>query len=86
MSLSPYELSVLISTYDDRALIDKKLREIELQRAFSRVEFIFVEPASPGRERELLEPFCASHPNCRLITFEERLGLYRAWNMGWEAA
>ncbi|CAA6676976.1 MULTISPECIES: glycosyltransferase family 2 protein [unclassified Lentimonas] len=86
MSCPHYEISVLISTYNDRALVDKKLREIESQTAFSRAEFIFVEPASPGKEREVLEPFCDSHVNCRLITFEERLGLYAAWNVGWEAA
>jgi glycosyltransferase involved in cell wall biosynthesis len=86
MSSVRYEISVLISTYNDRELVEKKLREIESQAAFLRAEFIFVEPASPGRERELLHPFCESHANCRLITFEERLGLYRAWNVGWEAA
>ncbi|MDG2345120.1 MAG: glycosyltransferase family 2 protein [Opitutae bacterium] len=80
------EISVLISTYNDRDLVDKKLREIVAQTAFSRSEFIFVEPASPGNERELLEPFCEQYENCRLITLEERIGLYRAWNLGWQAA
>ena len=81
-----HEISVLISTYNDRDLVDKKLREIEAQTAFSRSEFIFVEPASPGNERELLEPFCEQYENCRLITLEERIGLYHAWNLGWAAA
>ena len=81
-----HEISVLISTYNDRDLVDKKLREIEAQTAFSRSEFIFVEPASPGNERELLEPFCEQYENCRLITLEERIGLYHAWNLGWKAA
>ena len=86
MSSQSYEISVLISTYNDRDLVDKKLREIVAQTAFSRSEFIFVEPASPGNERELLEPFCEQYENCRLITLEERIGLYRAWNLGWQAA
>ena len=86
MSSRSYEISVLISTYNDRDLVDKKLREIEAQTAFSRSEFIFVEPASPGNERELLEPFCEQYQNCRLITLEERIGLYHAWNLGWAAA
>ncbi len=80
------EISVIISTYNDRDLVGKKLREIVGQTAFERAEFIFVEPASPGKERDLLAPFCEQHDNCRLITFEERLGLYAAWNVGWEAA
>jgi len=83
---APYEISVLISTYDDRELVKKKLLEIQGQTAFERAEFIFIEPASPGKERELLAPFCEQHVNCRLITFEERLGLYAAWNVGWEGA
>jgi len=81
-----HEISVLISTYNDRDLVDGKLREIEAQTAFPRSEFIFVEPASPGNERELLEPFCEQYENCRLITLEERIGLYHAWNLGWAAA
>ena len=81
-----HEISVLISTYNDRDLVDKKLREIEAQTAFSRSEFIFIEPASPGNERELLGPFCEKYENCRLITLEERIGLYHAWNLGWAAA
>ncbi|MDA9260660.1 glycosyltransferase family 2 protein [Puniceicoccaceae bacterium] len=80
------EISVLISTYDDRALVEKKLREIQQQTAFLRAEFIFIEPASPGLEREVLQPFCEQHANCRLIAQEERVGLYQAWNIGWEAA
>jgi glycosyltransferase involved in cell wall biosynthesis len=86
MSKSASEISVLISTYNDRDLVNKKLREIRAQTAFERTEFIFIEPASPGHERELLEPFCEQHANCRLITFEQRLSLYKAWNIGWEAA
>jgi glycosyltransferase involved in cell wall biosynthesis len=86
MSSSTFEISVLISTYNDRGLVEKKLREIRAQTAFDRAEFIFIEPASPGQERELLEPFCQQHTNCRLITFEQRLSLYKAWNIGWEAA
>ena len=80
------DITVLISTYDDRALIDKKLREVRAQTLFDRAEFIFIEPASPGRERELLEPFCQEHGNCLLIALEERVSLYRAWNLGWERA
>tara|TARA_B110001450_G_C17649740_1_gene492750 strand:- start:470 stop:1261 length:792 start_codon:yes stop_codon:yes gene_type:complete len=80
------EISVIISTYDDRALVAKKLLEIRRQTVFERADFIFIEPASPGRERELLGPFCEQHDNCRLITFEERIGLYAAWNVGWKAA
>lgn len=86
MSSPAYEMSVLISTYDDRALVEKKLLEIKRQTAFARAEFIFIEPASPGQEREVIEVFCEQSANCRLIALDERVGLYRAWNLGWEAA
>jgi glycosyltransferase involved in cell wall biosynthesis len=79
-------LSVLISTYNDRDLVDKKLAEIQRQTIFGDVEFVFVETASPERERELLQPFCAEHPNCRLLTTDEREPLFAAWNRGWGAA
>jgi hypothetical protein len=80
------ELSVLISTFDDRDLVEKKLLEVEAQVAFERVEFIFIEPNSPGSERDLLEPFCEKHANCRLIKLDQQITLYQAWNLGWEAA
>lgn len=86
MSTPAFEISILISTFDDRDLVEKKLSEIRAQTAFERTEFIFIEPGSPGNERELLEPFCAQHPNCRLITDDQRLSLYEAWNMGWDTA
>ena len=42
-----YRISVLISTYDDAALVDKKLDEIQKQSLFEEAEFIFIETASP---------------------------------------
>ncbi|HAB37797.1 MAG TPA: hypothetical protein DCE52_07375 [Rhodobacteraceae bacterium] len=86
MNEPPPEISVIISTYNDRALLEKKLNEILRQTFFDRAEFIFVEPASPGGERILLEPFCSKHANCRLLALDERVRLYSAWNLGWEAA
>ena len=79
-------ISVIISTYDDRNLVEKKLREIKQQSSFDVVEFIFVETASPGKERELIKPFCEENPNCSLLALDERLNLYAAWNLGWEAS
>ena len=80
------ELSVLISTYNDRNFVEKKLQEIRAQTAFERTEFIFIEPNSPGGERELLAPFCERYTNCRLITLNEQVTLCQAWNVGWESA
>jgi GT2 family glycosyltransferase len=80
------KISVIISTYSDREFVEKKLDEIRQQSIFEDAEFIFVEPDSPQRERELLAPFCNQHPNCRLLALEERVNLFRAWNIGWEQA
>ena len=49
-------ITVLISAYNDRALVPKKLAEIQAQTLFVQAEFIFIETGSPGRERELFEP------------------------------
>lgn len=81
-----YKISVIISTYNDRAFVEKKIAELQLQSIFNETEFIFIEPDSPQRERELLAPFCAQHPNCRLLALDERVGLFSAWNLGWEAS
>ena len=66
--------------------MEKKLAEIRSQTWFERAEFIFIETASPERERELFAPFCAQHPNCRLLATDTRHSLYGAWNLGWAAA
>ncbi len=85
MSFTP-KITVLISTFNDRGYVEKKTAEIEAQTAFSDTEFLFIETASPESERELLAPYCEQHPNCRLITRDERLTLYEAWNLGWSEA
>jgi len=80
------KITVLISTYNNRAYVAKKLAEILRQSIFHEAEFIFLETASPEREREELAPFCKEYENCRLITTENRLSLYEAWNLGWKSA
>ncbi len=82
----PPKITVLISTFNDRDYVSKKLAEVQAQSAFADAEFLFLETASPEREREVLAPFCDAHDNCHLITTEERLSLYEAWNLGWESA
>ena len=79
-------LTVIISTYNDLALVEKKLAEIQAQTAFASTEFIFVETGSPQRERDALQPFTNQHDNCRLHTTEDRHTLFAAWNMGWDMA
>jgi glycosyltransferase involved in cell wall biosynthesis len=79
-------LSVLISTYNDRDLVHKKMAEIRRQTIFSEVEFIFIETASPQKERELLRPLCDENANCKLVTTDSRESLFAAWNRGWQLA
>jgi len=65
--------------------VEKKLAEIRRQTWFGRAKFIFIETASPERERELFAPFCEQHPNCRLLATDERQtlsprpGPFTAW-------
>ena len=51
------QISVLISTYNNRRFVAKKLAEIQRQTIFDRSEFIFIETGSPECERELIAPF-----------------------------
>jgi cellulose synthase/poly-beta-1,6-N-acetylglucosamine synthase-like glycosyltransferase len=79
-------ISVLISSYNNARFVQKKLAEIKTQTLFAHAEFLFIETASPERERELFAPFCTDHPNCRIIAIDERRTLYQAWNIGWREA
>lgn len=76
-------ISVLISSYNNARFVSKKLAEVKAQTLFAESEFLFIETASPQRERDLFAPFCREHPNCRIIATEERRTLYEAWNLGW---
>lgn len=84
--MKPPKISVIVSTYNNARYVQKKLNEILRQTLFQEAEFLFIETASPERERDLLSPFCMEHENCRLLEFDERKSLYEAWNIGWEAA
>ena len=79
-------ISVLISSYNNARFVAKKLAEIRAQTIFRKAEFLFIETASPERERALFDPFCRGHPNCRVIAIDERKSLYQAWNLGWREA
>ncbi len=79
-------ISVLISSYNNARFVAKKLAEVRAQTIFARAEFLFIETASPEREREWFAPFCRDHPNCRLLATDERQTLYEAWNLGWREA
>jgi cellulose synthase/poly-beta-1,6-N-acetylglucosamine synthase-like glycosyltransferase len=79
-------ISVLVSSYGNARFVDKKLAEIQAQTVFRDCEFLFLETASPERERELFAPFCREHPHCRVIAGDERKSLYEAWNIGWREA
>ncbi len=79
-------ISVLISSYNSARFVAKKIAEIKSQTWFEHAEFLFIETASPERERELFAPFCHEQPNCRVLATDERQTLYQAWNLGWREA
>jgi glycosyltransferase involved in cell wall biosynthesis len=80
------EISVLVSTYNSRRFLEKKLKEVQQQTHFKQAEFLFIETASPERERDVLAPFCRQNSNCRLVATDDRRTLYEAWNLGWDQA
>jgi cellulose synthase/poly-beta-1,6-N-acetylglucosamine synthase-like glycosyltransferase len=79
-------ISVLISSYSNARFVAKKLAEVHAQTIFQDAEFLFIETASPEREREMFKPFCGEHPNCRVVVTDQRKSLYEAWNLGWREA
>jgi glycosyltransferase involved in cell wall biosynthesis len=79
-------ISVLMSSYNNARFVEKKLAEIKAQTWFAQAEFLFIETASPERERELFAPFCKEYSNCRVLATDERKSLYQAWNLGWREA
>ncbi len=81
-----YRVSVILSSFDHRDFVARKLEQIKAQSVFKECEFIFIDPQSPGREPQLIRPETERYPNIRLLALEERVSLYAAWNVGWNEA
>ncbi len=81
-----FKFSMVLSTFDHRDYVTRKLEQIKAQSIFDECEFIFIDAQSPGEERDLIHPETERYPNIRLLALEKRISLYAAWNLGWNEA
>ena len=76
-----HKVSAIISCWKARDFIEECLGDLEAQTIADSLEIIFVDPASPDREGEIVESFQQRFGNIRYIRTPERISVYEAWNL-----
>ena len=72
----------LISTfYNADEYIDGHLKNIREQTIFDDLEIIFVDPASPGKDKQKVDGFVSEFSNATLIESEKRITTAEAFNL-----
>jgi glycosyltransferase involved in cell wall biosynthesis len=74
--------AVICSLYKVEEYLDTFLSNIRSQEYFHAVEFCFILCAGDEFEIAKLKKFTDDHSNCKLIVEQERIGIYKAWNLG----
>lgn len=77
-----YKVTVLVSLYKGGKFIKHFLKQIKKQTIFSEIEWYFIDANSPDGEYELLLEEQKKHKNIRIKKTMQRIGLYKAWNLG----
>jgi glycosyltransferase involved in cell wall biosynthesis len=82
MSLKPFLVSAIVSTYNAEQFIAGCLDDLEAQTIADRLEIIVVDSCSDQNEREIVAAYQRRFTNIRYIRTEKRERLYAAWNRG----
>lgn len=87
--LKAIKVSAIVSTYDSGDLFLGRMENLIAQTLFAsgQMEIIVIDSASPGNEKELVQPFMARYPGrIRYIRTPVRETIYAAWNRAIEIA
>jgi len=67
------DISILTTFYEAEDHLEGLLEDITQQTIFDKCEFIIVDTASPGKEREMLAPYLKKYSNIKYYRFDQRL-------------
>lgn len=77
--------AVIVSLFRSEPFLDSFLQNLAGQSAFLNVEVAIASVAPSNRESKTLQEFAEKHSQVTVHRFEERIGIYDAWNRMIEA-
>lgn len=76
-----YKCSLFCSLYNGEKFIQGYVEDMLKQSIFSDIEFIFLDCASPGNEKDYILPLTNKYSNIIYHRLNSDPGLYAAWNI-----
>lgn len=81
-TLDQIKVSVITSLYRGGKYVSRFMENLTTQQHFDDVcELIIIDACSPENEFQHIQPYLARHPNIRYIRLNERVSIYKAWNL-----
>jgi hypothetical protein len=81
MSTKNYKISCFSIIYEAEIFIQGLIDNILEQEDFEKIEFIFINPKSPDKSKNILLPYLEKYINFKLIDLDLDPGLYECWNI-----
>ena len=81
MSTKNYKVSCFSVIYKVEVFIQGLIENILEQEDFENIEFIFINPSSPDKSKDILLPYLEKYTNFKLIDLDSDPGLYECWNI-----
>jgi glycosyltransferase involved in cell wall biosynthesis len=82
MSTKNYKISCFSIIYEAEIFMQGLIDNILEQEDFENIEFIFINPKSPDKSKNILLPYLEKYINFKLIDLDLDPGLYECWNIG----
>ncbi|NBW13000.1 MAG: glycosyltransferase [Caulobacteraceae bacterium] len=79
--MNTLKCSIFCSFYKGQKFIDGYLENILEQTIFDSIEFVFLDCASPEKEKNTIEPLTKKYANIKYYRLDNDPGLYAAWNI-----
>ena len=76
------KISILSTFYKAEEFLEGFLEDITNQTIFDECEWIIIDTGSPGREQEMIKPYCEKYKNINYTRFDDRMLSTKCFNMG----
>jgi glycosyltransferase involved in cell wall biosynthesis len=81
-TLGQIKVSVITSLYRGGKYVSRFMQNITTQQHFDAIcELIIIDACSPENEFQHIQPYLARHSNIRYVRLNERVSIYKAWNL-----
>lgn len=81
MSTKKYKISCFSIIFKAENFLQGLIDNILEQEDFQNIEFIFLNPSSPDKSKDILTPYLEKYNNFKFIDLDSDPGLYECWNI-----